>query len=366
MKKKLLLYVLLIVLLFPCVIKAEENNILIAGNNVEETKEKDATTFYAGENVFLKTKINGINFAAGSKLTISSNQDYLFAAGETVELNGATTKDAFVAGNNVTVRDSNIRDLYIAGNNVNIVGNIERNVYAAGEQITINANIGNDVYAASQKILVGENAVINGTLYYPKNLKDDSENKSIEDVPEGKLIIDSRAEVKNKKASLPADSGKAKKTLLDKISSFLFRFISMLLIALVSLRCFKGLFKKLEKSDKDPSYILSTSFIGLLVLIALPILSIFVMLTGFGLGLGILALVFYIIMICLSIIPVAYYLGKWLLKGYIENDYLIMTVSLFVLYVVKLIPGIGSLLGFIILIFGLGLFFRLSKEYIEK
>ena len=64
-------------------------------------------------------------------------------------------------------------------------------------------------------------------------------------------------------------------------------------------------------------------------------------------------------------IPTAYYFGNWAFKKTIKNKYLLLAVSLFILAVIKLIPFLGGLVGFLSLYFGLGMWMIQIKESIK-
>lgn len=363
MKKKLLLVLFIFTLVLVIPVYAVEKSNFNAGSNIKLTDDINATAFTAGEKVEISSKIEGINFVAGEDITLSSQQDHLFSAGNKITLENLTVKDAFIAGNNITIKDSNIRDLYVTGNNITVSGAIQRNVYLLGENITLNSQIGGDVYLNGENITVGDNTIIEGTLYYPK------EKKETDEVQERKIVIADNAKIESIKEQEVKNYTKIfnfKIPFYFKLSIIFSAYLSMLLLALALLKFDKTLFNKIEKYDKNPLFILTTILIGLGLLIGLPILFIFLMLSGIGFSLAILGIIVYIVMIWLSLIPVSYYLGYWLLKDHIDNKYVILSISLLAIYLLRLIPKFNFLIGFILLLFGFGLYFRSAKELIKK
>lgn len=340
MKKKicLLLIILLTIITIP-IVKAEEEGLLISEDvKVEENVKK--TTFAFGNNVDLNAIIDGSSFIAGNNVNVKSTQDYLFAAGNNINIDKTSTKDAFVAGNIINIKESSIRDLYAAGSTVRVDGKIERNAYLAGDSITINSVIDGNVYIEAENVRIGKNAQIKGTLYYPENA-----NASISE----------SAIIENQIKSSKLNTVNKQLTLIDILTNTLYSYLSMLLIGFVLMYIFKKYFKKIEKQDKSSSYIVKTALIGLGLLVLLPLIAIIIMLSGIGIALGIISLIMYFILIYLAVIPASYYLGNHFLKDKIKNKYLIMALSLLIVYVVRLFPVIGGLISLIISLLGLGL-----------
>ena len=362
MKKKIILLLIILLGLVIIPVKAEDLDNFIADENVTAESEISKTAFVAGNSVKLSSNVDGAAFIAGNIVYVNSTQDYLFAAGNNVTLDGVTTKDAFVAGNFLTVEASNIRDLYIAGTNITINSDISRNVYVVGTNVNINSKIDGDVYVATDSISIGKDAVINGTLKYPE----DSE-----------LNVKESAIIKNTEAyegyqTTKVDTSKIKvevspiSLIVGKLLGALYRFVAMFLIALILLGLNKKAFDNILKVKKDFGTIALTSLFGFAFLVLLPVAAIIVMITVVGLPLGIVALTLYSILIYLSIIPTAYYFGNLVFGKSIKNRFLLMLVSLPLLYLIRLIPFLGGLIGFISLIFGLGMYITLIKNSITE
>ena len=149
---------------------------------------------------------------------------------------------------------------------------------------------------------------------------------------------------------------------MGKVSSFL----GLLVAGFVLLFGYNKLFKEIEKEKFDSNTIVKTSVTGFVTLIVLPIAAIVVMCTGVGLSIGLIALVTYFVLIYLSSIITAYYFGNKYLKAKIDNQYLLLTASLACLFVIKLIPYIGGIVGFVSLCFGLGFLFNVVKPRTTK
>ena len=350
MKNKIIYIItLLLVLLTVPVVFAKQTNNIYADDNLEIKEEIKKSLFAVGNNVVLKSGIDGLNFTAGNSLNISSAQDYLFAAGNSINIERATSKDMFIAGNNINISNSALRDLYVAGNTIRIDTPIEGTVYVGGNTININSTVEEDAYLSGEDIRIGKEAVIKGTLYYPEDAK---------------ISIAESAVINNQVKSAPINA-KVNINIKDTIKENIYSYLSILIIALLLLRFSKKFFKQLDKKEKDFNEAIKNIGIGFLVLIGVPILSICLFLTMIGISLSIISLVIYAILIYLSVIPSSYYLGNILFKDKIDNKYLLMTVSLLIIYILRIVPGIGGLISFISILFGLGYFTELTKNSIK-
>ena len=349
MKKKIC-FLLVMLLAFTVIPVGAKTNNFYADNNLALNKDLDRTAFIAGNNVEVTSTIDGIGFMAGQHLNLQSKQDYLFVGGNTINLNNATAKDTFLAGSNITINNSRIRDLYAAAGSIEINSPVEGNAFIGGDSVTINTVINGDVYIAADTINIGKEATIKGTLKYPEEATVDiSKEATIK-------------EVKTYKGDTSTEEDSFLETLKDKI----YAFIAMIIMGIILLALNNKAFVKISKKKKDAGSIFKDIGIGFAFLIAVPIVCIILLITVIGIPLSIISLLLYGIMIYLSLIPTAYFLGKWLLNDKIKNEYLILTVSLLTIYILKLIPVIGGLVTFLGICLGLGLFTSLVKENIKK
>ena len=325
------------------------DNGFIADEDVTLTNPFNTTTFVAGNNVEMNSEVDGANFVAGNNVKVSSVQDYLFTAGNNVVVDGVSSKDAFIVGNKVEIKSSMTRDLYVAGTDIVINSTMTRNIYAGGDRIVINAYIDGDLKVASENITVGEETVITGKLLYPKTAK---------------ITIDKAAQV-NMTETYEGDYEEVEVTPTDIVSGFIISYVGLLIVAFILLAINKKFFKAIEKTERNAASVVKTMAIGFGTLILVPIAAIFALVTVVGIPLTIIALLLYGICIYLSAIPTAYFVGGWIMKDNKPNEYLLLALSLLALSILKVIPGIGGLIGFASLIFGLG-FFATHIICIEK
>ena len=342
MKKKIayLLILLLTIVCVPVYAIEKTDNGFHADQEISLKKSFNTSTFVAGNNVKISSEVDGLNFVAGNNVTLSSKQDYLFTAGNSIVLEGVEAKDVFVAGNSVQINNSSIRDLYVAASTIVIDSYISRNVRAAGDRVVINSTIDGDVYLAAENIVIGEEAIIVGTLSYPE--------ESYIEVGEGSSIGEQKTYESKGDVSVEV-------TPKDLVVEFITSFVGLLIIAFILLAIHKPLFKSLRKEEQEAGNVVKKMAIGFGVLIGLPICAIICLITIVGIPLSIIGLILYGVAIYLSSIPTAFFVGNWVMKDKKVNEYLLLACSLLALQILKVIPAIGGLVGFLSLILGLGL-----------
>lgn len=355
MKKKVLL--LLVLLMMPIfVLHAEddvvtfeddvvsyEDDILIAPSPIQNDTT-EGSQFMAGTSVAPDGTINGILFAAGESLSISGYNEYGLYAGNRVIVNANIGKDLFVAGNIVSMStNANIaRDLYVAANAVTINGNIGGKVKAAANSIVISdAYINGDVVLSANSIVLGDNITINGNISYNKDATVEGLNK-----------LDS-----NKVSTYEEIKGieyerTTKDILVSKISSI----CSLIILALVINALFPKIYKSIDKKITTKK-VFSNMGIGFIALIAIPIASVIAMLTGIGVGVGLLALAVYIICLFLCILIPMVLIGNIIVTKVFklkDKTYLSILFGVLVVELFSMIPLIGGLCYFLLMLIGLG------------
>lgn len=350
MKKKITIISLLLIIIIgvPVVCAKEYDDIFYSSNNVKIEGEKNHAIFASGRNVTIDSIIDGMVFTTGSNVAIKGSQDYVLATGLNINLENAGAKEIFISGKDINIKNSELRDVFIAAKKITLESSKIRNVYVSGDKVVIDSTIEGNVKVNASRIIVTENAIITGTLEYPKNTNVD---------------ISKEAQISNTK--IYAQKITKKEIRGQNASDLFFSGISMVVIAILLLLMNKSFYKKIETFDKDISEIITTMILGVGFLILIPIIVLILCLTGIGFSLGTIIGIFYILLFYLSAIPTSYYVGKWIIKDKI-NDYSILAISILVLYILRMIPVVGKLLCFASLIFGLGYYTKTVYRMIRK
>ena len=355
MKKKIGLLLVVLLSLFALPVNAASKNGFYADQNLKLDKEIAATTFAAGNFVDVSSNIDGMAFVAGNNVNVSSSQDYLFVAGNMITIDGASAKDVFAAGSSVKVTSSNVRDLFATAAEVVIDSDISRNAYIGGDKVTINSKIEGDVKVASESLTIGKDAVITGTLSYPEGAK--------VEFAEGSTVF-------NKETYETPEVEVSNKTVFQVIAFEVVNFIKkvcrMILIGLLLLLLCKNLFEDLKAEEKSFENVAKKFGLGFAVLCLTPIAFILTLITIVGAPIGVIGMLFYGILLYLSAIPTAYFFGKMVFDDKLGNDYLMLTISIIILYVINKITFIGAITSFLSLCIGLGFYASLIYNYVKK
>ena len=337
MKKRVFFILVLLMTIAYLPVYAKDN--FYADSNISLKNDITSTSFVAGNNVEVTGKNNGISFIAGNNINVKNERDYLFAAGNTINIDNVSTKDAFIAGSFIQIDNSTIRDLYAAGERIKINSEITGNAYLGGETVEINSTIKGNVKISAETIIIGSNANIEGKLVYPK---ESNINKS-----ESAKIA--------KESKYKTETTDKKDSPIDFIIEIIKSMVSMIFIAVILMALNPKAFNKFIKVDTKVSEIAKISLIGFGIL-----------LSTIGVGLSIICLLIYGIIFYLSAIPTSYFFGNWILKKQTDNKYLILIISLVALYILRAIPFVGALVTFISLIFGMGMYTKLLIDSTKK
>lgn len=345
------LFILLIIssfLILPNVY-AEDSNYLNVSNNTVKTVNH--SMFTAGDDVSTNNMVKGIDFTAGNNLNISGSSEYGMFAGNSIKFKGMVTRDLFIAGNDIVIDSSaNIaRDLYVAGNSVTISADIKGNVFLAAREVSIDSKeIDGDVTLTGNKLTISDNTKINGTLKYNDNIEYSNTNASIKEVKTYHVEEKSKDEV------------------MPSISSILLGIVTSFLVALAIYLLLPASYKVLDEVNKDK--VLKTFGNGFLFLIAVPVISIVLMISIVCMPLAIITLILYGIIIYLSSIISSVYFGRLIGNKVLKlnNVYLQILIGIVITKLVKLIPVIGGLYSFVIIVLGVGLVYNMLMKLHEK
>ena len=355
LKKVLLLLIVSCSLLFSNVYtvnaevesKVDDTNYLNIENE-NSNKVVNRSLFTAGDDIFVDSNIRGINFAAGNTLDVKGSSEYGLIAGNKIKFKGLVTRDLFLAGNTIEVSETaNIaRDVYIAGNNITVNANITGNLFLAGNKVVINSkNITGNVKVAATTLEIADDSEINGTLLYNQDATYQS----------SKAVIN---KVKTYQQRKEKDYTSSK-----TIASILMGIVTSFLISLMLYYVLPGIFIQLDRAAEE-SKLLNTMRTGFIYLLAVPVISLVSMATIIGLPLGIVLLFFYVVTIYLSRLISAIYFGKLMAKRvfHLDNVYLEILIGVISIKVISMIPYIGPIYLFVMIILGLGLMYNMYKK----
>lgn len=333
---------LVLLLLVPMCVHAE-----VAINDKQE--EVNSSALSSGDEVISTNKVNGINMLFGNNVTLEGSSEYALLVGNVVDISGNVFKDGFVFGNIIKMDEkANVdRDLIIFGNEVEINGTLNRDVTIYAYSVNVNGEVKGHLNIKANDITINETDI--NKLSYNEDAiikKDD------------KAVINET--VLTEKITKELSFG-------EKVTNFIINTGSILVLFLAIYFVMPKLFKKLEKKNKDFNSLSFFSLFGFgaLSIILIPIIFLLLLNLVLGIPLAILLLVSYIIAICLSGIFMGYLLGYLIWKYLIKkesNPLLIGLIGILLLQILYIIPVVGTIIGIISIIVGMGLILQVVKR----
>ena len=334
----------------------------ISRNQVTITRSVHDDLYIAAGEITIEGDIEGDLVVVGGTIIVNGDvSNDLFVGGGNVTINGTVGHTARIGGGQVIINSRVGRDLLVSGGAVTLgnkthirgdviagsgtfrsSGTIANDLIGGFGNLTLEGPIGGDVKAGVDQLTIGRGGRIKGDLKYTSrnSLKPSSARAKVS----GKIVH--RKPVKSKKRTVP---------VLAKALGWLWHLTSMIVVGLVIALLFPKSLKGVEKALSNqlwPS--LGIGFGGLFLV---PIAIIFVFLTVIGIPLALITLALYVIAIYLSQIYAAANIGSIILKRLAGRELwsgLGVIIGIFALALLQLIPILGGLITFAIVLFGLG------------
>jgi TolB-like protein/class 3 adenylate cyclase len=272
------------------------------------------------------------------------------AFGANIEIAGTVNGGLEAFGANIIVSGKNQGDLKFGGANVILSGEFLDIVNGMSANLTISGIFEDDLEVRAARITIAPTAVIKGDLAYATALFERKEGSQIM----GKVVqletVEGKAWARNK---LQDDEGP------NYLAKSLFWIFSTIALIIVGLLVNYFLPRQTEEIVSSISGSIWKSLgIGLIFLIVVPLCIVVAIFTAIGIPAGIILAFLYITMIYTSRVFVGLWIGRKLLGSFKESS----TVFFFwpfvsgtiIIGILLLIPVIGWLLRFFLLLIGLG------------
>lgn len=303
----------------------------------------------------------------------------LYKAEDTVEITDAINGNVFIAANTVTIKGQIAGDLFVVAKSVNIDGaQIYGNVFAVAQDLTLNGLI-YDLYGACTTF----NMPYNGTTY--RDLKLVCNNATLDGVVggtanitvAGNLAVDkdfmvykdfnytAQSEVEINSEAIQGEihytNIKEAKPATSKASNYVLPLIMILVFTLVVWLLANKLAPKfVEKATAvAKTRPVASLLYGLLTLVATPFVAIILCMTVVGIPVAIALMVLYGLVLCITTAITTIALADILAKkvsifAKAKNLLAIVTVAV-VLWALSLVPVLGGIVGFLVVLYGLGI-----------
>ena len=144
-------------------------DLFIAGDAVLSEVDNQGDVFVASEAATVNGAVLGDMHVAGFDVLVATDvSEDLYAAGSSVELRGKVGGDTTAAA--FTLRTAASAETQgnarLGGNTVTIEGPVAGALSVVGRTVILNAPVEGDVRITASSLSFGENALVNGTLYY--------------------------------------------------------------------------------------------------------------------------------------------------------------------------------------------------------
>ena len=342
MKKVLALLLSAMFALAPATVSATQDDLRFNGGaEFEASGEYNSSVLFTGGEVSDAAVVHGIDFAFGDSVTNSGTYEYGFHAANKVTVRGNYEKDLFAFGNEILIsEDAKIaRDFYAAGNKVEIKSSIPGSVFVAANRVVLNnITISGDLRVAASAVEIVGDVKITGKFVYNEDL----------DVIGNDTLVAGDIEV-YKPIIWSFRWGENARIILAVMS-----LASSIVIAVVFILIAKRFFNRLKDDamQADAKSILIKLGIGLLGIIATPVIVALLAATIVGLPAAIILLLAFVTAIILSVTVSAAFVGAKIMPR--QSTILSTTIILVLMAIIGYLPVVGWAINSIGAIFGYG------------
>jgi len=340
------------------------------------SQEVHKNLYIAGGSVTVNSATAGDLVAAGGMVTVNGNVEKdLMVAGGNLNLNGSVGENARVGGGNVSINAPIAGDLLVGGGNVTIAekatvggdlvvgagnvsvdSNIQGNVKIGGGNVTINGRVtGNVEVAASQTLTFGAMSEVLGKITYK------GPNEAVVK-PGAKIGTIDYTKVTGK----PAHRGGFIGII---IIGSLFKLLMLLVAAVAMIWLVRArVAAVVTHAIQTPGRSLG---IGVLTVIAAPILGVLLMITVVGLYVGVILLLTYALLVAVSSVISLFYTGRlvwgWYQKEASDNAWRDLGIGALLTLILGFIPIVGWIAIGVLWVITLGaLATHLRREFFLK
>jgi cytoskeletal protein CcmA (bactofilin family) len=335
-----------------------EDNLYLAGGVITVNDEVVGDLLVAGGQILVTDTVSEDLTIAGGNLTVLSDvgEDVRLAGGS-ILVAGSVGGDLMAAGGSLTIAsDTTVgRDLVVAGGQLTVDGDVAGDAELTGGVVTLNGRVTGDVIIrADEAITIGDNAVIEGSLVYHARQAD-------------VLAVSDSANITGEVSFVPYEGGYDEgevETMLAAIAGtfLLYKFLATLVTALVLAWLFRRFATRVaQQVVATPLPLLGLGFVTLVVT---PVAALLLLFTLLGIPLALMTGISFVLLIVVTSALTSIVLGAWLSQLVYSTREVVVTwknviAGVVVLTLVKLVPVIGWVLGFVLFLLTLGSITRL-------
>lgn len=370
MKKAIKISLLFLIIFLMCTsiclandvapISSEANPEVTSQENSEDTLEAPSNQFtitnndvylISEENIVMSELVNGNTFIIGKDVTVTgqvAGDLYVIAQNLTIDSSAVIYNNIFALANEMTVKGE-VNDVYAVANTFNLDASayIGRDLKLLSENVSLSGIIMKNAYISSKAINFGsENTayIIRGNLHYS------SANEAA--IPENAVM----GEVKFNQLEENVES------VGNVVSQYVISFLNVILLAAVVILL--STFVTPNFANKA-TYCMakrpfSTTGIGILSFIFIPIVCIVLLFFGVSVYLSLALITLYALVLSITISILGIAIGNYFADKFKEKTktktILLSLASVVCLWLLQLVPYVGAFVSLFILVFGLGIF----------
>jgi cytoskeletal protein CcmA (bactofilin family) len=324
-------------------------NMYISGGEVKVTTPVAGDLLAAGGRVSVEREVGVDAAIAGGSVNVRApiRQDLRVAAG-TANIDGDVGGELVAAGGKVRVADSSAiaGSAWLAGNDITLAGKVGDGAKITGNKIALSGEINGDtsLYGQDIKLLAGTR--INGKLSYasPNPISQDPSAQVL-----GTVTRERMPEHWNR-----AHGGMRVLAWFHPVF-----VLSMIATGVLLYLLLPNAIQGIERAIKE--YPLRSLLAGLALLFAVPPVAILFMITVIGIPVGLALFALYPVMLLLGYLAAAFFIGRRAADAMkqpqqlsLGRQALYLALALVILNLVVLIPFLGGMLVFALLVMGIG------------
>lgn len=334
-------------------------DVYLAGGTVHSSSDIVGDLIVGGGSIVISSNVSADTALAGGEITVTGDVgDDLRAVGGNIVLSGDIAGDAIIAGGQANLSGGSVGgDVLWGGGTLSIDEPISGNVKAAGAELFINNTVSGNVEFVGDSLVLGQNARIQGALSYQTPKEAEISDAAI---VAGEITHTLREQV----------SSELKERVSDFVSiGSVVLFLAFLLVALAMSTYFKNYMERIVVHVVEQP--LKEFGRGVLVVIALPIVSIVLMLTAIGLYFGVVGLIAFVALLVFGPIVAAIMLGSVVYKHITKDTAYVVSLKStslgVVLYtVLGAVPMVGWIAACVLVAISLGALIRAKWNIVQS
>lgn len=316
-----------------------------------------------------KCEINGDLYICANKIELCQNsiiRGNVFVIGNTINFNSEINSgDLYAKVKNFNMKYYGFiyRDLHITSENVTLEGYVYRSSFIDAKNITTTSTfINNKDFNVENALNMNFSGEIKGNANIKSKNITFKSNDNTTCLISGDLNYSSKNEIQIEDKIISGNVNyteyKSSSNLLSSIGTYLLGLItSLIFVIIIYLGLSRFAPKFIEKlSNLNASGILKYLGIGILVLVALPVLSILLLITNIGSLLGLLLAIVYALLLIVAKPIVVIVISKMINKKVKSiNTYVGIGIITILLSLINLIPYIEFVVSLLVNLTGLGM-----------